>query len=235
MKNIILFLTACVNPNGMRFTVLQDKKERIIQYADAANFYYKKTKYKILIVENTNYDMSQYLPQDKDRIEYLTFDGNKYNKELGKGYGEALIIKYASTHSKFYSQADTIIKITGRDKVLNINKIIKEIVNSSYVYANFITCEGRITCSSRLVAFPKEFLNNKFLPNSTRINDSRHYYFEDLLFDSSRGMLRPFCHPLLTEMISGTDGKKIKPGMLNILRATISYYVHKAGYYRIKF
>ena len=30
--NIVLLLTACVNPNGMAFTALQDGEERLIQY-----------------------------------------------------------------------------------------------------------------------------------------------------------------------------------------------------------
>lgn len=235
MGNILLLLTACVDPKGMKFTALQDKGERLQQYLAAIKYYYDKTKYRILIVENTNYDMSRCLPDDKSRIEFLTFEGNNYNKDLGKGFGEALIMKYAADHSQFYSQAETIIKITGRDKVLNVNTLIKEIRNASFVYTNIITCDGRLTCLSRFVAFPKKYLDYIFLPNSDKINDSKNYYFEDLIFDTSKGILRQFCHPILTETVSGTTGERIHPSLSLIIKAPIIYWIHKLGYYRYKF
>ena len=52
-KNITLLLTACINPNGMSYTVLQDPNERKIQYEEALNYYLTKTKCKIVFVENT--------------------------------------------------------------------------------------------------------------------------------------------------------------------------------------
>lgn len=235
MKDIILLLTACVDPQGMKFTALQNKEERLEQYISAIRFYYAKTNYKILIVENTNYDMTKFLPNDKTRIEFLTYSGNNYNKDLGKGFGEALIMKYAANHSRFYAQATTIIKITGRDKVLNVNTLIKEIKDESCVYTNIITCKGRLTCLSRFIALPKVYLDNIFLPNSNKINDSQDYYFEDLLFDTSKGRLRQFCHPILTESVSGTSGQRIHPKLSQIVKAPIIYYIHKLGYYRIKF
>lgn len=42
---IVVLLTACVNPNGMSKTVLQDVELRRKQYVNALNFYCKKHHY----------------------------------------------------------------------------------------------------------------------------------------------------------------------------------------------
>lgn len=231
----IIFLTACVDPSGMKFTILQDKNKRLNQYLDAIRFYYDNTPFKILVVENTNYDMSVLLPHDNDRIEFLTFKGNGYDINLGKGYGEAEIIKYAAQHSKFYSEAETIIKITGRDKVKNVMALIKEIKDTSSVYSDICSRDGHLTCQSRFVVFPQSFLNDCFLPNSNKINDSKLYYFEDLLFDMSKGRLKEFRHPILTETVSGSTGERISPTLSQRIKAPVKYYMHKLGLYIVRF
>ena len=95
---IVVLLTACVNPNGMSKTVLQD--------VNALNFYLQETSLPICFVENTGFDMScefhSYI--DSGRLEYLCFKGNNYDKSLGKGYGEAVIILYATENSVFFKK-----------------------------------------------------------------------------------------------------------------------------------
>ena len=95
--NICILMTACINPNGMAYTALQDAKEREMQYKNALYYYLEKTNVPIIFVENTSHDISTEYQRwiDNDRLEYLCFDGNNYNKELGKGYGEYLLLQYA--------------------------------------------------------------------------------------------------------------------------------------------
>lgn len=96
-----ILLTGCVNPDGMARTKLQDIDIRRQQYLDAIRFYHDTTKYPIVFCENSMSDLSGYFPKrDKDRIEFLTFNGNDYNKERGKSLGEANIIEYALTTSQ---------------------------------------------------------------------------------------------------------------------------------------
>lgn len=94
---MVILLTACVNPNGMAFTKLNDQKLRLNQYKSSIKFYLENTDKQIIVVENTGYDFSNDFISYvyKQRLECLTFDGNNYNKSLGKGYGESLIIDYA--------------------------------------------------------------------------------------------------------------------------------------------
>lgn len=118
-------MTACVNPSGMSHTALQDPVVRAKQYRQALDFYIKETNLPIVFCENTMYDMSvdykQYI--DSGRLEFLTFDGNNYDKQRGKGYGEAVIMKYAVEHSNLIRNSKYIIKITGRLIVTDIKRI----------------------------------------------------------------------------------------------------------------
>ena len=122
---VCILLTACVNPCGMSDTALQDPDVRAEQYRQALDFYIKETNLPIVFCENTMYDMSvdykQYI--DSGRLEFLTFDGNNYDKQRGKGYGEAVIMKYAVEHSNLIRNSKYIIKITGRLIVTDIKRI----------------------------------------------------------------------------------------------------------------
>ena len=127
MNQVAILLTACINPNGMSMTVLQDEKIREKQYLNALDFYLLHTSTPIVLVENTNYTLdskyNNYIKQG--RLEYITFEGNNYDKSKGKGYGEALIILHAIQNSDILNKSKYIIKITGRIIITNINQIIK--------------------------------------------------------------------------------------------------------------
>lgn len=93
----VIFLTACVNPGGMANTLHTDCRQRMEEYKEALCFYLQKTKLPIVFCENTLCDMSgefsSYIASG--RLEYLTFDGNHYDKRRGKGVGEIEILEYA--------------------------------------------------------------------------------------------------------------------------------------------
>ena len=125
---MVILLTACINPNGMSFTKLQDATIRRSQYELALDFYLSKTNLKIVFVENTNtYIGTKYEKYVcEGRLEFITFSGNSYQKSLGKGYGEALIIREAIKQSHIICQCNFIVKITGRLIVENINALLTE-------------------------------------------------------------------------------------------------------------
>lgn len=126
MAKSVILLTACINPNGMANTALQDAGIRKAQYLDAIDFYLNETKCNIVFCENTETDLFDEVssPEKYKRMETLVFRGNDYNKSRGKAYGEAKIIEYAIRHSEFIGDANCVCKITGRVKILNINDIL---------------------------------------------------------------------------------------------------------------
>lgn len=143
----VIFLTACINPNGMSHTVLQDVEIRKQQYVDALNFYLQNTTLPICFVENTGYDLSNEFSEyiDNGRLEHLTFVGNNYDKERGKGYGEAKIIQYGIKNSQMLQNCKYLIKVTGRVVVPDIQRLADSILLSfSNIFRSDIVLEDFI-------------------------------------------------------------------------------------------
>ena len=180
--NPIILLTGCINPDGMAYTKLQNPIIRKEQYLEAIRFYLKKTSNKILFIENSNTDISSEfkVEVDKSRLEFIVFAGNDYDKTLGKGYGEMLILKHAFKHSKFISESSTICKITGRYKVLNIEQLL--------FHYNKCECDLMVDLlnqmkysDSRIFIAKKLFFEDYLFKLDDIVNDSKGFYFEHAL------------------------------------------------------
>ncbi len=208
MKKVIL-LTACINPNGMSFTQLNDVCERQEQYMNAIHYYLNNTDCPIIFCENSNTDITPFLNinNKQNRLEVLTFSGNQ-DKQRGKGYGEAEIIEYALHHSAFIQDNSIIIKITGRLIVNNICQLLKTI---KYKHDS-VTClfhsdlqfaDSRIFGGT--TTFYKEILKNK-----NKLNDEQGVFFEHILASTvlnSTVCFIPFSEEPCITGVSGTTGK----------------------------
>lgn len=244
-NNSVILLTACINPNGMPYTTLQDCDVRKQQYIDALHFYLDNSRAKVVFIENSAYDLSTDFKDyiDKGALEVLCFDGNHFDKARGKGYGEALIIAYGLSHSCFLRNTGQIIKITGRLKCQNINRVIEKCKEPNTVYAWLTLDESNNPiCDSRVFVAPGSFWEFYFLQNMENINDSKHYYFEHLLFDASRewlrdkGRFKEICFPTEIEGVGGSTGEVYSKSNSDSLRFYLHYLLHKCGYYApIKF
>lgn len=213
-KNITLLLTACINPNGMSYTVLQDPNERKIQYEEALNYYLTKTKCKIVFVENTGTYIGDKFQEaiDSNRLEFITFNGNNYSRSLGKGHGEALIIEKAFSKSLFLKESAIVAKITGRLKIMNIQKLLQEATfkSQSTVFGIYEWNENYI--KSNFFIAPTSFYKEYFLNMKDQINDSKHVWFEHVLYQAVNKWLYAgqnfhwFYHLVEINGISGTTG-----------------------------
>lgn len=237
----VILLTGCINPSGMKYTALQDPKEREKQYIRAIDFYLKKTSLPIVFCENTNsFIFSKYFKeyQQSGRYEFLTFSGNDYNKNRGKGYGEALIIEYAFRYSKLILKCESIIKITGRLIVVNINSLLFFYNRKNVIYAECAIMNKTHMCNSRFFISPKAFLLSYFLPQKEMLDDSNHYYFEHLLYDQILFWMKKnyvavdIALPIIIEGVSGTLGTKFKRSRFVYLRAF--YHYLKRKYYFLR-
>ena len=213
-RRYVILLTACVNPGGMPFTILNDTFERLRQYREALDFYLCETTLPIVFCENTLCDFSEDYKEfiASGRLEYITFDGNNFDKSKGKGYGEALIMEEAFRNSSLLDQCNFVVKITGRLIVRNISQLVKDnrrmftdTIQTFYPHDNMI--------DSRLIIIP-HLICNDFLSHKENINDNQGYFFEHLLYDTI--MLRkkyvyiPFLHVPLIDGVSGSTGNVYK-------------------------
>ena len=241
MKESVLLLTACINPNGMAYTVLQDSDERLKQYREALDWYLHHVENKIVFVENTGYDIS---PMYEDaiasgRLEVLTFHGNDFDKSKGKGYGEALIIEYALKNSDFLKDNVNIIKITGRLVCENVVKMARKYTDTETVYGLIRNDgENNIQLNSQVIVAPVVFWEKYFIPKKEQINDSKRYWFEHLLYEVSRIWIadghkyKDAWIVFKLRGISGSNGDVINyPHLNNPFFFYIHYLLHRVGYY----
>lgn len=197
----VILLTGCVNPKDMVYTAIKDPDIRMNQYIMALRYYLEKTTLPIVFCENTmtrlSIDFSD-IPLINERFEFITFDGNNFDKSLGKGYGECEIIDYAICHSKLIQSHSHIIKITGRITIINI---------LSYVHLHNKLPEGTIQAllpttnhfiDSRFIICPKQFMQLYFLPQKNKLNDSKNYYFENLLYDTIFSQIKYLYIPFIS-------------------------------------
>lgn len=186
MARYTILLTACINPNGMSFTFLQDVVEREKQYIKAINYYLEHTKYNVVFCNNSGEDISGKIKSKTNRFECLAFYGNDYDRELGKGYGEMLILKYALANSQFIKKTDYIIKITGRLIVPNLIQSIRTtnliwLFMKGKIYFSAINRKLKIIDSRCLIAH--KYFFEELILSAEELNDTKGYYFEHLLFD----------------------------------------------------
>lgn len=230
MKEVIL-MTACVNPNGMTETNLQNPEIRLLQYKRALSWYLTNTTHNIVFVENTGVNLEKDYKKhiDAGRLEIFTFYGNDYKKELGKGYGEALIIEYALKHSAILANTDRFVKITGRLICKNINFLMKYARKRNFVYGKILFMKNRFWCESRIVIFPREIIVNEVMPRMKYINDSESYNLEHCLYDCIKNIKTLF--PPIIYGQSGTSGKKIDTTFFRYLKDLVSFLLSTVGLY----
>lgn len=208
-NQICIMLTACVNPNGMSYTALQNVDERELQYRKALSYYLSETDVSVIFVENTcsdfSADYSEYI--ESGRLEYITFDGNNYDKTLGKGFGEALIIKEAFKRSRFLMNSKYVVKITGRLVIRNIQQVL----SSRLLYFNHLfradLREG-VHLWTTLFVIETKMLKTIIDQNIDAINDSKGVFFEHAIYngltlDKSVKFI-PFLQETHVEGVSGT-------------------------------
>lgn len=235
-NNFIILLTGCIEPNGMKYTSLQDSKIREKQYFDAIKFYLQETTLNIVFCENSNKtsfakNFKSY--QDTGRYEYITFDGNSFDRNKGKGYGEALIIEYALNNSKLINKESSLIKITGRIIISNIKTILFLYKKKNHLYIQLNNNIAQKSISSRFFIAPTLFFTNYFIPNMTNINDSKGYYFEHLLYDQTKKWrkdkrnISDIALAIKYEGTSGTTGECIKLGKFPYIKSILSYLYRK--------
>ena len=242
MKNKVILLTACINPDGMSFTYLQDPKEREKQYLSALQWYLLNTQYQIVLCENTNYCLPTTFDKyiNLKRLEYLSFNGNKnFDKHKGKGIGEANIIEYALENSNFINDDTLIVKITGRLIIKNVNQLISLMSNNKAVYGWRVRHEkAGMQCASHFFSAPKIFFKHYFLSSKSIIDDSKFIYFETVLYKeiliwkNNSNVFNELYLPILVIGKSGSNGDSYKIERMPYLKTFVRFLAHKTPWYK---
>lgn len=138
---IVLLITGAIDLSSYNIpaTVLCNVERRLSQYISgiwyAIDHYTSITH--LVFCENTNFNYDYSDLKGKARLsgkilEVLTFSGD-YSaiQQKGKGYGEGEIIHYALENSQYLKKCRSFYKLTGRLKVVNMDKIITSTISGS--------------------------------------------------------------------------------------------------------
>ena len=192
-NRIAILLTACVDPSKSvnRWLKISNKEERLGQYVDAIEYYCKNTDKPIVFVDNSGIDISC-CERIRNfaiigRIEVLTYLASEEVRCKGKGFGEQDIIKYALTNSELLKNAEYIIKITGRIKVLDI-KFLINLTDKLAKRGKFVIGEKLFRAEwiqSYCFIAHKDFFSNEYFEEMLSISEEENSMksFEECLYN----------------------------------------------------
>lgn len=218
-NDLVILLTGTITPNSLTNLSLKDPEIRRQHYLESIRFYLNKTALKIIFVENSGNSLEGF-PLHPERIEYLTFQSAPIQPDRGIGYKELEIMDFAFQNSVFLSRANMVVKITGRLKVLNLNRLSSKFRRLNHrkkgvVFAHIFKPKNM---DARCFFFTKDFW--PFLEHRGRKID-RWYNFELALWDTcleyqkvSGKSYIPLNPPLRIKGISGSFGISYKHNLL---------------------
>jgi len=124
-----ILLTGTIDTNSCINTKRTNIEDRINDYYNNINKILQDTDLDIVFVENSNHPLgilSQVL--SSERVEVLQFSGNTFDRRLGKGHGEWMIINHALENSTKLRTVEYLAKLTGRYSVnfSLLNRVLQE-------------------------------------------------------------------------------------------------------------
>jgi len=151
----VLLLTATVcAPEDARNLARRDAATRLADYLDAFDFYLRQLAggafAAMVFCENSGFDLAPFAARARaarldDRVELLGHFGLDYPGVYGRGYGEFKLVDYAMQRSALIAKAGDgvrVWKVTGRYKILNIERLIRSQPRHADLYCN---CRNRPT------------------------------------------------------------------------------------------
>ena len=176
-KKVSLLVLCNINPNSVVSTMRTNIEDRVNDFKKSLPIWLSKDYFKnIILVENSNYkgELFNHLIREsdfKDNIELIIYDGQNFDRKLGKGYGwydQIDKVINDSNFSKFSKDSEYFVIVTGRYILKNFDKIIFKVktpfmcnINNNLKFA-----------FSPITFFPKSFIIKYWLPICSKTNDS---------------------------------------------------------------
>jgi hypothetical protein len=234
-KKICLVLHATVDPRGVVFVKRDDPRERFEDYRQALKRWVARDDFdKLIFVENSGYDISELRTiaeessLDKESVEFLSFDGQDFPRELGKGYGETLNFQHVVENSKILSEEDMFIRRNGRYYVENMHVFFEALQPPTEILIEFrqYLSYADVTILGGTVDFFRRYI----CPYGREVNDSKGYYMEHAYGRAAHRALadglvwRPFPEVPSVVGYSGTENVRKKD---NVMARTARGLRHK--------
>ena len=199
-KHHICLLTSCIIPNTITGPITNfTKVERLIQLTNNINYLLKTDLFiKIYIIDpflnneekikEFNSDLLKNGLKNSKKLKFLTFNPSEKTKlqikKKGKGYSELKMIIEGTKKINKYHEKTLIHKISGRYKILNLNKIVKksELIfnNEKILYLPFSRLLSK--CYTVIISYKSDIDINFFINCLKDIEDKKNKYTEHSLY-----------------------------------------------------
>jgi hypothetical protein len=231
MKNFdfSIILTCTINPIQMPNLARSNPEIRFQDYKKSFNFWVNNTFVnKIILIENSNYDLSYFNKIAKDiknkEIEIISSNSNnRYDKSLGKGYGQYLCLKEVFDQSQIAKTTKYFVDVTGRHCIKNFKAIIEDIIkNESDIYVNIT--DNLKFADANIYGGTKKFFINYLLPETKKTNDSQNNIFENCVASATLKAVSDGMNLSKTPIYAdiegfiGTNGKKYKQSIIKKIK-----------------
>lgn len=128
-----LILPCTIDANNCINNGRKDIETRKSDYLFSIKKYYQTTSLKLIVAENSGYDLSflKESLQDNERIEFVSIKNNDSASIYGKGHSEKQLLRYVLQNSVFLKNEDFFYKVSGRYFSPEIESIINNIDTSN--------------------------------------------------------------------------------------------------------
>ena len=191
---MFIVLGGTIKPSkGVKCLALSNEEERLKQYLDSVSFFiYGTAIKKVVFCENSNSPSKEFITLQIEaqklgkQFEFLSFQGDDdMVTKRGKGYGEGQIIEYVLMNSRIAQEEDYFVKLTGRLKLDNADKIFSKVKqNKGYINKSIIS--GKEVTDTRLYAMPIRWFKDYFMQAYKLVDDKHDYYLEHVYADIIR-------------------------------------------------
>ena len=126
-SGLSVLLTGAIDISSTPLAIKVSRNQRINEYLNSIFYMLKKhPSIKFIYVDSSNFNLIEENKEFKkfENFESIAFQGQEIVKQKGKGAGELESINYALKNSKFLIDAKYIMKLNGRYKLINLNKLI---------------------------------------------------------------------------------------------------------------
>jgi len=184
--NVCLILTCTVDVRGIVFMERSETESRLCDYQTALSLWLKNSEVqRIIFAENSGFDLSSIkeLVEAENTtgklVEFLSFDGQDFPRQLGKGYGENITLQYVSQYSQLLKKSGRFVKVNGRYYVSNIGAVMSQITPDVEVVCDL--SRNLSWADSRVFGGTREFLKKYLCPEGFKVNDSKGLFLEHAL------------------------------------------------------
>jgi len=199
LDDLAFVMTASIDPKGMKFVPQPDPRERERDYAGTLRFYlsnFPRVR-RIVFAENSGWNLASLtsiarsLRHGKE-LEFISLECNDFPRELGKSYGEMLMLDKVRQRSTLIAKSGYFAKITGRNYLLNADQIVLRARqpfgllcdlrdHNIYDLLKINACGHH--CDTRFLVFSKDFYDRELLGRHELMNESAGYPIERFFYE----------------------------------------------------